>query len=73
LRNEQQTAGNIANATIHAAFIVRKYTVAQQSLSQARDVFFRVVPVHGHQDHEPSPDLADRLAPDSDLGVADPL
>ncbi len=77
LQQEQALASGqvqfFLQALVHSAGGVRKNPVAENSLSQARDVAFAVVAVHGHQNQQATANLGDFLLIDDHVGAGDPL
>ncbi len=73
LRYEQQRAIFVADATVHAAFCVRKHAVALYALREPADVFGRVIAVYGDQHQQTRPDFANNAAADADRGLANAL
>jgi hypothetical protein len=73
LRHQQQTAGYILDAKVHAAFSIGKYPVRQYPLGETLDVAFFIIAMDCDEHEQTAVNLADDLFADRDAGFSDAL
>ena len=73
LRDQQQFTFDVQQGTVHAAFIIGKYAVAQQFVQQFFSCLDIILTLHPDQRQDALVDLANDFIIDLNMGLLDPL